>query len=225
MFYTTGIIIQKVVPQMQHLPEYPATECQVPIKKNQHSVVAPTVAIPPYGIGVKQTPSFDGSALDKSVIKHLVHNNSSANARKMDLAYCMIKHVTAEEEDHWPGWTGFNTLLQKDNIPDVSRVGYLPIVDASPTEYSTLNEVLNSGIRIIEKLRLQQTVLVFDEAVYAIVQHIRWKEQSFYDKFVVRLGEFHASMSYLSAISKLFEDGGLKVIVIISLQKYNGLQE
>ena len=145
------------------------------------------------------------------MIKHLVHDNSSANARKMDLAYCMIKHVTAEEEDHWPGWTGFNTLLRKDNIPDVSRVGYLPIVDASPTEYSTLNEVLNSGIRIIEKLRLQQTVLVFDEAVYAKVQHIRWKEQSFYDKFVVRLGEFHASMSYLSAISKLFEDGGLKV--------------
>ena len=129
----------------------------------------------------------------------------------MDLAYCMIKYVTAEEEDHWPGWTGFNTLLRKDNIPDVSRVGYLPIVDASPTEYSTLNEVLNSGIRITEKLRLQQTVVVFDEAVYAKVQHIGWKEQSFYDKFVVRLGEFHASMSYLSAISKLFEDGGLKV--------------
>ena len=104
MFYTTGIIIQKVVPQMQHLPEYPATECQVPIKKSQCSVVAPTVAIPHYGIGVKQTPSFDGSALDKSVIKHLVHNNSSANARKMNLAYCTIKHVTAEE-DHWPGWT------------------------------------------------------------------------------------------------------------------------
>ena len=43
--------------------------------------------------------------------------------------------------------------------------------------------------------------------------------------FVVRLREFHASMSYLSAISKLFEDGGLKVIVIISLQKYSCLQE
>lgn len=225
LFYTTGIIIQKVVPEMLPLPEYPARECQVPIKKNQRSVVAPTATIAPYGIGVKKTPRFDGSALDESMMKLLVSNNSRVNAYKLDMAYCMIKHVTADEEDHWPGWTGFNTLLRKDNIPGVSRIGYLPIVDASPTEYSTLNEVLKSGIRIIEKLHLQQTVLVFDEAVYAKIQHIRWKEQLFYDRFVVRLGEFHASMSYLSAISKLFEDGGLKVIVKISLLGYYYLQE
>ena len=101
------------------------------------------------------------------------------------------------------GGLGFNTLLRKDNIPDVSRVGYLPIVDASLTKYSTLNEVLNSGIRIIEKLRLQQTVLVFDEAVYAKVQHIRWKEQSFYDKFIVRLGvsyKHELPVCYIEAI-------------------------
>lgn len=53
--------------------------------------------------------------------------------------------------------------------------------------------------------------LVFDEAVYAKVQHVRWKNDDYYNRFVVRLGEFHAIMSYLGAVSKLFEDGGLKV--------------
>ena len=87
---------------MQHLSEYPATECQVPIKKNQRSVVAPTVAIRPYGIGVKQTPSFDGSALDKSVIKHLVHNNSSANARKIPLNHHLqIASISQTDSSCW----------------------------------------------------------------------------------------------------------------------------
>ena len=83
-------------------------------------------------------------------------------------------------KDPWPGWTGFNTLIRQSNIPNVSQAGYLPNMDASPTEFSTLNEVMN-------KLQLQQTVLVYDEAVYAKIQLIRWKEQIFYDRLFVRL--------------------------------------
>ena len=123
----------------------------------------------------------------------------------------MIKIFAANAEEPWPGWTGFNTILRQCEIPTMSRVGYLPLVDASPTEYSTLNEVLKLCIRILDKLQLQQTVLVFDEALYAKMQHIRWKEPIFYDRLVIRLGEFHACMCFLSAVSKLFEDGGLKV--------------
>ena len=56
---------------------------------------------------------------------------------------------------------------------------------------------------------------MFDEAVYSKIQHIRWKEPEFFERFVVRLGEFHATMSFLSAMSKVFEDGGLKVKYIV----------
>ena len=72
-------------------------------------------------------------------------------------------------------------------------------------------EVLKKSISIIDSLELQHCVLVFDEALYAKIQQIRWKEQIFYDRFVVRLGEFHATMCYLSAISKIFQEGGLRV--------------
>ena len=57
--------------------------------------------------------------------------------------------------------------------------------------------------------------LVFDEAVYAKVQQIRWKNIHYNNRFVVRLGEFHAIMSFVSAIAKIFEDGGLKVWLIM----------
>ncbi|XP_046842015.1 uncharacterized protein LOC124436135 [Xenia sp. Carnegie-2017] len=122
-------------------------------------------------------------------------------------------HVT--DETALPGWTGFNTMLIEE-IPEVSRVGYLPVINAPPTEYSTINEILKRSKNIAEKLDLQYAVLVFDEAVYSKVQHIRWKEPVYYDKLVVRLGEFHTVMSFLSAVSKLFEDGGLKDLLIES---------
>ena len=52
---------------------------------------------------------------------------------------------------------------------------------------------------------------VCDEAVYAKVQQIRWKENIFHDRRVVCLGEFHATICYLSVISKIFQDAGLRV--------------
>ena len=78
-------------------------------------------------------------------------------------------------------------------------------------EYSTINAILKRGTDIADKLEPFYATLVFDEAVYFKVQHVRWKNEDFYKRFVVRLGEFHASMSFMSAISKVFEDGGLKV--------------
>ena len=93
----------------------------------------------------------------------------------------------------------------------VSQIGYLLLVDAPATEYSTLMEVLMKIISIIDLLERQHCVLVFDKAVYTKIQQIRWKEQIFYDRFVVCLGEFHPTMCYLSAISRIFQEGGLKV--------------
>ncbi|CAB3984024.1 Hypothetical predicted protein [Paramuricea clavata] len=112
-------------------------------------------------------------------------------------------------------WTGFNTVLCKE-IPDVSRVGYLPVIDASPTEYSTINAILERSKEITDKLELKYAVLVFDEAVYAKIQQVRWKDKVLRNRFVVCLGEFHTPMTYLSAMSNIFEDGGLKDVFIES---------
>ena len=46
--------------------------------------------------------------------------------------------------------------------------------------------------------------MVFDEVVYSKVQQVRWKNELFNNKLIVRLGEFHAIMSFLSAISRRY---------------------
>ena len=46
------------------------------------------------------------------------------------------------------------------------------------------------------------------------IQHVRWKERVYYDMFVVRLDEFHSIMPFLSAMTKIFEDGGLGNVIL-----------
>jgi hypothetical protein len=64
-------------------------------------------------------------------------------------------------------------------------------------------------------LELHYAVLIFDEAVYAKAQQVRWKCDEFLTKFIFRLGEFHACMSYATAISCRFRDAGLQVRIYI----------
>ena len=139
-----------------------------------------------------------------------VKTAASEAAQLLDLTYVLLKMIPSDDLPVLPEWTGFNTLLRKDNILNISRVGYLPVIDASPTEYSTINTILKRSTEIADKLQLLYVTLVFDEAVYAKIQHVRWKNDTYYNRFIVRLEEFHAIMSFLSAVSKIFEDGGLK---------------
>ena len=203
---TNGIIIQRKSVQKQ----ISSADQPILIKKTQRIVTMPSTDLAPYSIGVKKTPKFQCIELNPESLHLRVNSDSTETAYKLDLAYVLIKHICAATEEVLPGWTGFNTLLCKD-IPDVSRVGYLPVIDASPTEYATINAILERSKEIADKLELKYAVLVFDEAVHAKVQQVRWKEDIFRNRFVVRLGEFRTIMTYLSAMSKIFEDGGLKV--------------
>lgn len=216
---TNGIIIQKnVLPN--HVSSLPHSEHTLVIKKKQRTVTVPDSAIVPYNIGEKKSHRFDSSAFELPAVQLVNNTDVTSKMQKLDMAYVLIKTFGASNANPWPSWSGFNTLLCADNIPTVSRISYLPIVDGSPTEYSTLLEVLKRSISVIDSLELQHGILVCDEAVYAKVQQIRWKEDIFYDRLVVRLGEFHVTMCYLAVISKIFQDAGLKVSHVTILMAF-----
>ena len=197
---TNGIITQKITSE-NHSREAQTSR----ISKSQRSLKAPQSDVVQFSIGVKKTPKFNDEGNDVVTIMA-----SRELALKLDLAYVLAKLLPLDN-DILPGWTGFNTKLCENSIPVISRIGYLPVVDASPTEYSTIKTILERSYAITDKLQLRYATVGFDEAVYAKVQHVRWKSELFYNRFVVRLGEFHAVMSFLSAISKIFVDGGLRV--------------
>lgn len=106
-----------------------------------------------FSIGVKRTPKFTDESRD--AVTALA---SCEMALKLDLAYVLTKLVPSDN-DTLPGWTGFNTQLREDSIPEVSRIGYLPVIDASPTEYSTIKTMLERSYNIADKLQLQYVML------------------------------------------------------------------
>ena len=101
------------------------------IKKTQRSLKVPDITLKPYSIGVKKTPVFD----IPDSIEYYGENAKTKISLKTDLAYVLVKMFNDYEEGPLPEWTGFNTMLYEAEIPKESRIGYLPVIDNSPTEY------------------------------------------------------------------------------------------
>ena len=141
------------------------SEQTIAIKKKQRTVQVPQSDVLPFTIGIRITPTF----LNEQGIA-ITTTASSEMAQKLDFAYVLVKMVPNNDIIP-PAWTGFNTLLCDKDIPCVSRVGYLPVIDASPTEYSAINTILKRSNDIADTLQLQHVTLVFDEAVYSKVKY------------------------------------------------------
>ncbi|XP_071817001.1 uncharacterized protein [Apostichopus japonicus] len=114
-----------------------------------------------------------------------------------------------------PGWSAFNSM-QTEDVPKISRIGYLPVIPASPTEMSTVYSLLVKSLEICSKLDQEEVVVVLDEAIYCKAQQVLWKEKEKFSKIVLRLGAFHTTCVMLAVIGKRFRDAGLEDILIES---------
>ena len=162
----------------------------------------------PYILGRKVTVDLREAITSVSLTKES-YMSIQNDKRKQDLAFVISRTVDAFQP-LIPNWTGFNTLLASEHIPSCTKIGYLPIINSSPTELSTINTILKRSQEIADKLELKFICLVFDEAIYAKIQQLRWKEPIYFNRFIVRLGEFHMAMSFCGAISKLFNRRRIK---------------
>ena len=182
---------------------------EVSLKRNfRKSIDAPEIKIPSFNLGKKETPKFID--ICKNVVISKSHYEYPLyNSHLLDMVYTLINSA---QEETLPDWTGFNTLLCKQVRPK-SSITYLPIINASPTEYSTLHTFLQKCLRILQELKNPYLAIVCDEAIYAKIQQIRWKNEDFEKLFIVRLGEFHAIMSFCGAIAKRFKDSGFQVLI------------
>ena len=196
---TNGIVIQRGEPAMSS---------KVAVSKKLRTVKVVDHDIQPY-IGTKKGVPSLRQDID-------TNNNQVLQipGRNLDFAYIVCRLCSFDIGKILPGWTGFNTQLT-GNIPDTSLIGYLPVINSPATDLATVNEMLKRSVSISQRLDVPEIVLVFDEAIYAKAQMIRWKEDELTRRIVIRLGEFHTVMSYCSAIGKIFKDAGLKVNVYL----------
>lgn len=73
-------------------------------------------------------------------------------------------------------------------------------------DLATVNALLKHSVSICQRFQLPKIVLVFDEALNARTQTLRWKNEEYRNRLVIRLpGDFHTIMSFCSAIAKIFK--------------------
>ena len=120
------------------------------------------------------------------------------------------------KDQYIPSWTGFNIKIHDRDIIMESSVHYLPWLDATATEYSTIMELMNRALKMKESLKLSGIVCVFDQSTFAKAAEIKWRDTFKYKSCVLLLGTFHTIMMYMNVICKRFKDAGLRDVLIQS---------
>lgn len=115
-----------------------------------------------------------------------------------------------------PSWTGYNMVAADKDVPPKSIVGYNQMIDASPTDLSTVYTLLKRSDEMAIKLGLSDTVVVLDQAIYAKALEVVWKKKEELSRVVLRMGSFHIACVFLAVIGKRFGDSGLADLLLES---------
>ena len=117
-----------------------------------------------------------------------------------------------QEADHQiqviPFWTAFNAQLS-DKKECQTITAYAPIIDTKPADMAIVYTTMTKSKEMASALGQQHMVHTMDQQLYAVAQQVKWSEQETFQNTVLRLGGFHTLCAYISAIGKLWGDGGL----------------
>ena len=115
-----------------------------------------------------------------------------------------------------PEYSGYNTKNARETgqgLKPKSKTMYLPLIDASPTDPSTMMTALVEAMRLTDETCQPFTVITCDQQLYKILVDLLWVYPSKFEKVIVRLGGMHLLMSFIGCIGNLMANSGLEDIL------------
>ncbi len=141
--------------------------------------------------------------------------NDSSMVLKKDLVW-EVARACGGDDSPIPAWSGFNALVSTRTVP-VTKIRYLPFINASPSDLSTIFTTLLRLVQIAKELGQHHILITADLAIYSKAQQILWsRPEPLVGKVTMRLGGMHLTMAFLASIGKIFGDGGLQNILTSS---------
>lgn len=122
--------------------------------------------------------------------------------------------VSDEDLGELPGLSAFCAKLSVHH--DASKIGYLSLIPASPTDPAVLREEMLRIAKISKVLGDKHTIITGDQATYEMARAIRDKYPGEFGHVVLLLGGFHLAHNYLKAICKIMRDSGVEDILVAS---------
>ena len=155
---TNGIIVQRSLPDLEVLMcrQSKSAEQSIHSCKRQRSIhvysgdaftysggrrcgpAVTSIEIPDQIFGVCRTPR---SAEELAFVMARLSSTCSQIIRR-----------DSDSPQTVPGWSGFNVILHEHDIPSRSIIGYLPVINASPIELSTVCKLLKQCIAKADRI-------------------------------------------------------------------------
>ena len=120
--------------------------------------------------------------------------------------------VPLEAEDDQPGFSAFCARLSPHKT--ASKMGYLPMIPASPTDPAVLKEEMSRLVKTAHVLGDRWTIITGDQATYELAVAIRDKHPDEFANVVLLLGGFHQAHNYMKAICKIIRDAGAEDLLV-----------
>ena len=114
-----------------------------------------------------------------------------------------------------PAWSGLMQAVHEGNHTGKSSVLFLPMIDMTPSDVTCVMSTLNFVSRHAKSHDILTPIITFDQPLWLKAFTIVNTEpaDSEVRNVVVRLGAFHAQMSFLGAIGHLMAESGLKELL------------
>ncbi len=115
-----------------------------------------------------------------------------SEAYMKDLACALVKMTQLKlfDVDLFPsekqtvhGWSGFNAVVHSC-VPVQTNIGYCPMVDVSPAEFSTVYTVMKNVQSMTALLTQNYSVITFDKSIYVKAKEIQWRLRQEFESMV-----------------------------------------
>ena len=149
------------------------------------------------------------------------HTGNCQSIQSLDLAWAMVRlcptklfqDTLPQAEQKVPAWSAFSAMVHQQ-APFKTTIGYCPMINSSPTDFSTVYKVMKNLQQMMESLGQRESVITFDLAIYVKVKEIQWRRLDEFGDMVVQINGFHIILNYLSLLGKKFENSGLEDLLI-----------
>jgi hypothetical protein len=81
-------------------------------------------------------------------------------------------------------------------MPDVTDVAYPPIINAKPTDISTVSTAMKNCLDMSNYADQEHAIQAFDQQLYAIFQQVKWSRPGIFEPHILRLDGFHSLFTF-----------------------------
>ena len=163
-----------------------------------------------YFKGQKNPPMPESFCKYKILLLKILRHQavSLKKSRSDDLSF--IKNCHASQLS--PDFNGYNCKQLRESgcsLKPKSKVTFLPLIDKTPSDPSTILTVMHEAKRITVQAGQEFTVFTLDQQLYKVALDVIWSDALQWNHMIPRSGGMHWLMSFIGCVSVLMENSGL----------------